>query len=80
MPDNGIDLLIGTGAAPEGVITAAAIRCLGGEFQGQLRWRSEEEKERAKKMGTDISETKTLSGGRFSQRQRHVCCYRCDDW
>jgi fructose-1,6-bisphosphatase class II len=58
MPDNGIDLLIGTGAAPEGVITAAAIRCLGGEFQGQLRWRSEEEKERAKKMGTDISETK----------------------
>lgn len=58
MPDTGIDALFGIGAAPEGVITAAAVRCLGGEFQGQLRFRSDEERERAVKMNTDINEDK----------------------
>ena len=47
----GIDMLLGTGGAPEGVISAAALKCLGGDFQGQLKWRSEEEKQRALKMG-----------------------------
>lgn len=50
-PDTGIDLLIGIGGAPEGVISAAAMRCLGGDFQGRLNFRNEEERERAKKMG-----------------------------
>ena len=50
-PDSGIDLLIGIGGAPEGVISAAAMRCLGGDFQGRLKFRNEEEKERAKRMG-----------------------------
>ncbi len=49
--DTGMDLLLGTGGAPEGVITAAALKCLGGDFQGRLRFRSEEEKSRAQKMG-----------------------------
>jgi fructose-1,6-bisphosphatase II len=49
--DSGIDLLLGTGGAPEGVISAAAMQCLGGDFQGRLKWRNEEELERAKKMG-----------------------------
>ncbi len=49
--ESGIDLLLGTGGAPEGVITAAAIKCLGGDFQGRLVFRSEEEKTRAMKMG-----------------------------
>lgn len=49
--ESGIDLLIGTGGAPEGVIAAAAMRCLGGDFQGRLKFRSEEEKERALRMG-----------------------------
>lgn len=49
--DSGIDLLMGVGGAPEGVITAAAIKCLGGDFQGQLIFRNEEEKDRARKMG-----------------------------
>ncbi len=49
--DSGIDMLIGIGGAPEGVITAAAIKCMGGDFQGQLKWRSEEEKARGAKMG-----------------------------
>ncbi len=50
-PDSGIDLLIGIGGAPEGVISAAAMQCLGGDFQGRLKWRNEEERARASKMG-----------------------------
>jgi fructose-1,6-bisphosphatase II len=49
--DTGIDLLLGVGGAPEGVISAAAMRCLGGDFQGRLMFRSEEEKQRAVRMG-----------------------------
>ncbi len=50
-PSSGIDLLIGIGGAPEGVISAAAMRCLGGDFQGRLKFRNEGEKERATRMG-----------------------------
>ncbi len=50
-PDTGIDMLMGTGGAPEGVIAAAAVRCMGGDMQGQLKFRSEEEALRAEKMG-----------------------------
>jgi fructose-1,6-bisphosphatase II len=50
-PDSGIDLLMGIGGAPEGVISAAAMHCLGGDFQGRLKFRNEEEKLRARKMG-----------------------------
>ncbi|MCY4643772.1 MAG: class II fructose-bisphosphatase [Bacteriovoracales bacterium] len=49
--DSGIDVLFGTGGAPEGVIAAAALRCIGGDFQGILRFRNEEETRRAKAMG-----------------------------
>jgi fructose-1,6-bisphosphatase class II len=53
--ETGIDLLLGIGGAPEGVLAAAALRCVGGEFQGRLKPRNNEEIERAKKMGvTDI--------------------------
>ena len=48
---SGVDVLMGTGGAPEGVIAAAALRCMGGDFQGKLAWRNEEEKTRATKMG-----------------------------
>lgn len=51
--DSGIDLLMGTGGAPEGVITAAALKCLGGDFQGRLVFRNEDEKARARKMGIE---------------------------
>ena len=50
-PDSGIDLLLGIGGAPEGVITAAALKCMGGDFQGRLSFRNDNEKERALKMG-----------------------------
>ena len=49
--ETGIDLLLGIGGAPEGVLAAAALRCVGGEFQGRLAPRNDEEIERAKKMG-----------------------------
>lgn len=49
--ESGIDILFGIGGAPEGVIAAAALRCLGGDFQGIFRPRNEEEVERAKTMG-----------------------------
>lgn len=49
--DSGVDLLMGIGGAPEGVISAAAMKCLGGDFQGRLKFRNNEERERATRMG-----------------------------
>ncbi len=49
--DSGVDVLMGSGGAPEGVIAAAALRCMGGDFQGQLIFRKEEERTRARAMG-----------------------------
>ena len=54
-PDSGVDVLMGTGGAPEGVIAAAALRCCGGDFQGRLNPRNDDEIKRAAKMGiTDM--------------------------
>jgi fructose-1,6-bisphosphatase class II len=50
-PDTGVDVLMGSGGAPEGVIAAAALRCLGGDFQGKLLFRNDDERSRAKGMG-----------------------------
>ncbi|MBU4484018.1 class II fructose-bisphosphatase, partial [bacterium] len=50
-PDRGLDVLMGTGGAPEGVLAAAALRCVGGDMQGRLKPRNDEEIARAKKMG-----------------------------
>ncbi|NCN27535.1 class II fructose-bisphosphatase [bacterium] len=61
-PETGIDLLLGSGGAPEGVISAAALRTLGGDFMGKLKWRSEEEKQRASKMGvTEFDRTYNMN-------------------
>jgi len=56
-PDSGIDVLFGTGGAPEGVIAAAALKCVGGELQGRLRFRNDEERARAVKMGVKSEDT-----------------------
>ncbi len=65
--DAGVDVLMGIGGAPEGVITAAAIRSTGGDMQGRLVPRNNDEIARAKRMGiTDISKIYTaeeLAGG-----------------
>jgi fructose-1,6-bisphosphatase class II len=48
---SGVDVLIGIGGAPEGVIAAAALRCMGGDFQGKLCFRNDQERTRARAMG-----------------------------
>ncbi len=53
LPDTGIDMLIGIGGAPEGVVSAAALRCMGGDMQGKLRYRNDGERDRARAMGID---------------------------
>ena len=51
----GIDMYMGVGGAPEGVLAAAALKCMGGQMQGRLLFRNQAEKERAKKSGiTDL--------------------------
>jgi fructose-1,6-bisphosphatase II / sedoheptulose-1,7-bisphosphatase len=52
-PDTGIDVYMGTGGAPEGVLAAAALRCVGGQIQGRLLFRNDDEKSRAKRWGID---------------------------
>ena len=51
--------VFGTGGAPEGVLAAAALKCLGGEIQGRFRPRNDEEAERCKKMGIDLDKIYT---------------------
>ncbi|WP_126428918.1 class II fructose-bisphosphatase [Brevibacillus marinus] len=50
-PDTGVDILFGIGGAPEGVLAAVALKCLGGEIQGKLLPQNEAELERCKRMG-----------------------------
>ncbi len=52
-PESGVDLYIGTGGAPEGVLAAAALRCIGGQMQGRLVFRNDDEVARAKKHGIE---------------------------
>lgn len=60
--NTGVDLLIGTGGAPEGVISAVALKCLGGEIQGKLAPTNEQEMERARKMGLeDVTRVLTMN-------------------
>jgi fructose-1,6-bisphosphatase II / sedoheptulose-1,7-bisphosphatase len=52
-PDTGVDIYIGTGGAPEGVLAAAALRCVGGQMQGRLLFRNDDERGRAHRWGID---------------------------
>ncbi|MEM6909694.1 MAG: class II fructose-bisphosphatase [Pseudomonadota bacterium] len=59
--DTTIDMYMGQGGAPEGVLAAAALRCVGGQFNGRLVFRNDDEKARAKKWGiTDLDKIYTL--------------------
>lgn len=51
--DAGIDIYLGSGGAPEGVLAAAALRCIGGQMMGRLVFRNESERARARKLGID---------------------------
>src|SRR5664280_3148172 len=64
--DTGVDLLLGTAGAPEGVIAAAALRCLGGEIFARLAPRNAEERQQAIDQGYDLNRiltTRDLVGG-----------------
>jgi fructose-1,6-bisphosphatase II / sedoheptulose-1,7-bisphosphatase len=50
-PETGIDMYIGQGGAPEGVLACAALKCVGGQFQGRLVFRNAEERGRAERLG-----------------------------
>ncbi|ACG73447.1 fructose-1,6-bisphosphatase, class II [Anaeromyxobacter sp. K] len=66
-PDTGVDLLMGVGGAPEGVIAAAALRCVGGDLQGRLVFRNDAERERARGYGVKdldrVMGAEELAGG-----------------
>ena len=80
----GVHAVMGIGGAPEGVITAAALRCLGGEIQARFRFRNDEERERAKTMlghadETRVYRTEDLASGeqpglRGDRRHRRATC------
>jgi fructose-1,6-bisphosphatase II len=57
----GIDLLMGIGGTPEGIIAACAMKCLGGVIQGRLKPRSEEERERAQAANLDLNQILTTN-------------------
>ena len=60
-PNTGVDLYIGQGGAPEGVLACAALKCVGGQFQGRLVFRNNDEKSRAERLGlTDFDRKYSL--------------------
>ncbi len=63
IPESGVDILMGIGGTPEGVITAAAMRCLGGEIQGRLWARDDVERAAAGSELERVLDTNTLCGG-----------------
>jgi fructose-1,6-bisphosphatase II / sedoheptulose-1,7-bisphosphatase len=52
-PETGIDIYMGSGGAPEGVLAAAALRCIGGQMQARLIFRNEDERSRARRLGIE---------------------------
>lgn len=59
-PESGIDMLIGVGGTPEGVLAACALKCMGGEIQGRLYPRNEEEASLAKELGYDLEKVLSI--------------------
>ena len=70
----GIDVLLGTGGAPEGVLAAAALRCMGGDMQGVLKFRNDDERARATRMG--ITDLDPCSRSTSWRRRRDVRGHR----
>ncbi|MBI4630948.1 MAG: class II fructose-bisphosphatase [Chloroflexi bacterium] len=59
-PDSGVDLLMGIGGTPEGVISACALKCMGGEIQGKIHPRNDDESKRGKDAGYDLKKVFTM--------------------
>jgi fructose-1,6-bisphosphatase II len=60
LPDTGVDMLLGVGGAPEAVLTAAALKCLGGEIQCRLWPRQDQERQAAIDAGLDLTKVYTI--------------------
>jgi len=61
-PDTGVDIYLGQGGAPEGVLAAAALRCVGGQMQARLVFRNDDERGRARRLGiTDLNRIYALN-------------------
>ena len=87
-PDTGVDVLLGAGGAPEGVLSAVALKCLGGEIQGRLLPKDESEYQRCCEMGlSDPSQVLTMKDlvgegctlprfDRYDTIGRHACANR----
>lgn len=60
-PESGSDILFGIGGTPEGIIAAAALKCMGGEIQGRLWPRNDEEKKAAQEQGYDFDRVLTTN-------------------
>lgn len=67
LPGSGIDMMLGVGGAPEGVLAAAALKCMGGDMQGRLVFKTQVERDRATSMGiTDFAKVyncEEMAGG-----------------
>ena len=59
-PESGIDVLMGVGGTPEGILAACALRAMGGDIQGKLYARNEEELRRGREMGYDFDKILTM--------------------
>jgi fructose-1,6-bisphosphatase II / sedoheptulose-1,7-bisphosphatase len=70
-PDTTIDIYMGSGGAPEGVLACAALRCVGGQFKGRLLFRNDDERARARKWGIEDLD-KHLRPDRAGQGRLHL--------
>ncbi|OAI42462.1 fructose 1,6-bisphosphatase [bacterium SCGC AG-212-C10] len=60
IPGSGVDMMLGIGGSPEGVIAACALKCVGGDFQGRLWPRHDEDRQHAKERGLDLEKVLTI--------------------
>jgi Bacterial fructose-1,6-bisphosphatase, glpX-encoded len=60
VPETNVDLMVGIGGTPEGVLAACALKCLGGAFYGRLHPRNDDERRRARDVGYDVEKVLTL--------------------
>ena len=74
-PDTRIDIYMGSGGAPEGVLAAAALRCVGGQIQGRLLFRNDDERGRAAALG-DRGPRPHLQARGHGQRRLHLRRHR----
>jgi len=74
-PEAGVDIFMGSGGAPEGVLAAAALRCIGGQMQGRLMYENDEQIARAKAMGNQDPNQK-FSILEMARRRCHVRGHR----